>query len=96
VTAGRVGSRRPSAEVAGIFVQMANTDAAEIQVVAATDGETTHYWAAAVPRDRAASAVQAMLGAGWTATLTNKLLTPDQVSSLNLRAGDLRELREAP
>ncbi len=75
---------------------MTNTSPAGVQVVAATNGETTHYWAAAVARDEAASAVQAMLGAGWTATLTNKHLSPEQVSSLNLSAGGLRELKDTP
>lgn len=71
---------------------MADTNADEVQVVAATNGETTVCWAA-VPKDEAAAAVQAILAAGWCATLTNKHLTTDQVSSLKLSPGELRELR---
>jgi len=75
---------------------MSKVVAADVHVVIATDGENTHYWAAAVPRREAAPAVQLLLGAGWTATLTDKHLTTDQVAGLDLGAGDVRELKGAP
>jgi hypothetical protein len=74
---------------------MSTIGTADVHVVIATDGENTHYWAAAVPRPEAAPAVQLLLGAGWTATLTDKHLTPDQVAALDLAAGDVREFKGA-
>ena len=71
---------------------MSNSVAGGIHVVSATDGETTHLWAVATPRERAVAAIQPMLDAGWVVTLTNRLLTPDEAASLNLRPGDVRRI----
>jgi hypothetical protein len=71
---------------------MSNIIVSDIQVVGATDGEITHYFAAAVPRDKAEATVQGMLDEGWAATLTNRHLTLDQAAKLNIRPGQVKRL----
>jgi hypothetical protein len=75
---------------------MANTYAGGIYVVVATKDGETEYWAAATHRAKAASAVKEILPPGWTGTVTDRLLTPDQVAGLNLRANGVRKLKSLP
>jgi hypothetical protein len=72
---------------------MGNTLAGGVQIVAATKGDKTVYWAAAVPREKAVETVRPMLAPGWTATLTDIHLTPAQIAALNLRPNGVRELK---
>jgi hypothetical protein len=75
---------------------MGNEYAGGIYVVAATRAGKVQYWAAATPREAAVSTVQQMLLPRWTATLTSRRLTPDQVAALKLRPGGARQLKYAP
>lgn len=75
---------------------MGNTFVGGIPVVFTTNGREKRYWAAAVSRDKAVEAVRQMLAPGWTATLTDKLLTPAQAAELNLRLNGVRELKYDP
>ena len=64
-----------------------------IYVVAAVKGTNVEYWAAATPRGVALSAVQQFLAPGWKATgITNRRVTSEQVSALELRPGGVRKL----
>jgi hypothetical protein len=75
---------------------MSNTFAGGVHVVAASNDRMIEYWAVATSREAAVSTVQQLLPPGWTATLTDSRLTPDQVAGLNLRAGGARQLKYAP
>lgn len=56
------------------------------------DRPTVQFWVAAVPRDKAADAVQRVLPEGWTAKLHERRLAPKDVARLNLRPGEVREM----
>ena len=75
---------------------MVNTFARGIYVVAATRGGRVEYWAAATPRDVAVSTVQQLLRTGWTASMTNRRLTLEQVASLKLRPNEACKLKYIP
>jgi len=70
-----------------------NILADSIYVVATSKGNTTVYWAAATQQAEAVTAVQHRIPPGWTAILTDRRLTPDQVVSLQLRPGGVRQLK---
>jgi hypothetical protein len=53
----------------------------------------TSIWVAAVPRDRALSAVRAQIPAGCHVELSHWYLTQDQVAKLKLRPGEVREFK---
>lgn len=72
---------------------MANMPADSIHVVATSKGNMTVYWAAATTQAEAVAVVQQRLPPGWTAILTDRQLTPDQVAALNLRPGGVRQLK---
>jgi len=76
-----------------MVVAMTDKLAGDICVVATSKGNMTVYWAAATPQAEAAAIVQKRLPPGWTATLTDRQLTPDQVAVLKLRPGDVRQLK---
>jgi len=71
---------------------MSNIIVGGIQVVGATNGDITHYFAAAVPRNKAEATVQGMLDEGWTATLTKRHLMLDEAAKLNIRPGQVKRL----
>ncbi len=68
----------------------------EIYVVAATKDDTTVYWATATRREDAVTAVELLLGPGWTVALTERRITPAQGAVLKLRDNDIRELNPMP
>jgi hypothetical protein len=76
-----------------MVVAMTNTPAGAIHVVATSKGNMTVYWAAATLEAEAVATVQRRLPPGWTAILTDRQLTPDQVAILKLRPGDVRQLK---
>jgi hypothetical protein len=67
-----------------------NTFAGGVQVVATVKAGQVVYWAVATSREDALSTVQQLLALGWTASLTYRRLTPDQVAALKLRPGGAR------
>jgi hypothetical protein len=75
---------------------MGNTLASGVYIIAATKNYQTEYWAAATRREEAVAAVQQLLAPGWTSTLTERRITPDQVMALKLRPGGVRKLRYVP
>jgi hypothetical protein len=76
-----------------MVVAMTDKLAGSIYVVATSKGNMTVYWAAATSQADAVAIVQKRLPPGWTATLTDRQLTPDQVTALKLRPGDVRQLK---
>jgi hypothetical protein len=72
---------------------MANTFAGGIYVVATSKGNMTVYWAAATEQAQAVATVQQRLPPGWTAVLTDRRLTPDEIKSLKLPPGGVRQLK---
>src|SRR5215212_6019691 len=56
-------------------------------------GTPRQFWIAAVPFDDAIEAVLSKCPHGWGARLiSSEILTPDQITALNLRLGDVMEL----
>lgn len=53
----------------------------------------TVYWAAATEQTQAVAIVQQRLPPGWSAVLTDRQLTPDEIASLKLRPGGVRQLK---
>jgi hypothetical protein len=53
-------------------------------------------WAAAVSRDLAVGLVLGAVPEGWTAVLATTRLTPGETEKLNMKSGDVREMRGAP
>jgi flagella basal body P-ring formation protein FlgA len=76
-----------------MVVAMTDKLAGSIYVVATSKGNMTVYWAAATQQSEAVAIVQKRLPPGWTAILTDRQLTPDQVTALKLRPGDVRQLK---
>lgn len=79
-----------------IFGLMGNTLAGGIYIVAATKENQTDYWVAATRREEAVAAVQQELAPGWTVTLTERRISPEQVMVLKLHPGGVRKLRYVP
>jgi hypothetical protein len=73
----------------------------EIHLVAVTtdisvDGIVTKQtWAAAVSRELAVGLVLEAAPEGWTATLSEKRLTPHERALLKMRPGDVRQLKKS-
>jgi hypothetical protein len=72
---------------------MANAPADGVYVVATSKGSMTVYWAAATEQADAVAIVQQCLPPGWTAILTDRRLTPEEIASLTLRPGGVRQLK---
>ena len=64
-----------------------------ICVVATSKGNMTVYWAAATEQTQAVAIVQQRLPPGWSVVLTDRQLTPDEIASLKLRPGGVRQLK---
>lgn len=72
---------------------MASEPADGIHVVATSKGNMTIYWAAATEQADTVAIVQQRLPPGWTAVLTDRRLTPDEIAFLTLRPGGVRQLK---
>jgi hypothetical protein len=72
---------------------MTNTLAGGIYVVAATKGGTTVLWAVAASQNDAEVTVKRSLPLDWSAKLTDRRLTAEQIDKLKLRPGGIRMLR---
>jgi hypothetical protein len=76
-------------------------DASEFQLVnvfarrEGGDVPVKQIWVAATPRDQAAAAVRAAIPSGWTAELSNEVLTPAQTAGLKLAPGGVAEIGTA-
>jgi hypothetical protein len=68
----------------------------DVQIVAAAKDSQTEYWVTATRREEAVAAVQQLLAPGWTATLTDRSISPRQVAVLHLRPNGVRKLRYVP
>ena len=79
-----------------IFSGMRDRWTGDVQIVAAAKDSQTEYWVAATRREEAVAAVQQLLVPGWTATLTNRRISPAQVAVLHLRPNGVRKLRYVP
>ncbi len=65
----------------------------EIYIVVSTKDDTTLHWVAATSSEDAVTAVELLLGPGWTVALTERHITPEQVAALKLRDNEIRELK---
>jgi hypothetical protein len=65
----------------------------KIWIVVSTKGNTTLHWAAATSSEDAVTAVELLLGPGWTVALTERHITPEQVAALRLCDNEIRELQ---
>jgi hypothetical protein len=72
---------------------MGDSLADSFYVVARSTGNMTVNGAAAAKQAEAAASVQQRIPPGWTAILTERRLTSDQVASLELRPGGVRQLK---
>jgi hypothetical protein len=79
-----------------IFSGMRDRWTGDVQIVAATKDSQTEYWVAATRPEEAVAAVQQLLVPGWTATLTDRRISPKQVAVLHLRPNGVRKLRYIP
>ena len=73
--------------------KMTNTLVRGVYVVAATRGGTTVLWAVATSQSDAEITVQRALPLDWSAKLTDRRLTADQIDKLKLPPGAIRMLR---
>ena len=73
---------------------MDDASAGGVYVVAATDGWRIEYWAAAMPRKKAAAEVQQVLPLGWKAVVTGWRLTPEKIARLKIRANTVCKLKQ--
>jgi hypothetical protein len=71
---------------------MSNALAGGIYVVMAQKDGKVEYWAAATIRDQAVAAVEKNLPPGWTATLTERRLTAQRVTTLKMRPNTVQKL----
>ncbi len=70
---------------------MAST--AGVHVVRVTTDDRKHQlWVVATPRDEAVTQVLNAVPEGWTAALLTNQLTPQEVETLNLQPGEVREI----
>jgi hypothetical protein len=75
---------------------MANLTAVEAHLVrVTTDDRDRRIWIAATPRAEAVTAVLNVIPEGWCASLFSNKLRAVEVEALNLKPGDVRELRPA-
>lgn len=79
-----------------IISAMRNRWRGDVFIVAATKDSQTEYWVAATRREEAVAAVQQLLAPGWTATLTDRRISPAQVAVLHLSQNYVRKLRYVP
>jgi hypothetical protein len=68
----------------------------DVHIVAASKDSQTEYWIAATRREEAVAAAQQLLAPGWTATLTDRRISPAQVAVLHLRPNGVRKLKYVP
>ncbi len=74
---------------------MAQSAASGVHVVRViTDDLEYRIWVAATSRDEAVARVLDCVPEGWTASLLDERLKPDEVAVRKLQPGDVRELRE--
>jgi hypothetical protein len=75
---------------------MKNTFAGSVYVLAATRGAEVEYWAVATRREAAVWTVQDLVAPGWTAALTDRCLSHEQVVELKLRPNGACKLKYVP
>ena len=63
-----------------------------ICIVVSTKHDTTIHWAAATSSEDAVTAVELLLGPGWTVAVTERHITPEQAAALKLRNNEICEL----
>jgi hypothetical protein len=66
------------------------TDA--VHVVVGTCGDKIQYWAAAVPRSRAAREVRQVLGSEWKTKVMAWRLAPERLEQLKLKPNGVRQI----
>jgi hypothetical protein len=63
-----------------------------VYVVVGTCGDKIEYWAAAVPRSRAAREVRQVLGSEWKTKVTAWRLAPERLEQLKLKPNSVRQI----
>jgi predicted amino acid dehydrogenase len=61
-------------------------------VVVGTCGDEIQYWAAAVPRSRAAHKVRQVLGSEWKTKVMAWRLAPERLEQLKLKPNSVRQI----
>jgi hypothetical protein len=68
------------------------TEPHEVYVVVGTYGDNIQYWAAAVPRSRAAEEVRKVLGSEWKTKVTIWRPTSERLAQLKLKPNSVRQI----
>ncbi len=68
------------------------TETDTVYVVVGTCGDKIQYWAAAVPRSRAAQEVRQALGSDWKTKVTGWRLASDRLEQLKLKPNSVRQI----
>jgi hypothetical protein len=89
----RTNSRLENAHLGAHIRIMAQTYANGLYLVrVTTDDRERQLWVAAASREEAVTLVLDTFPEGWSATLLDTRLKPDEVALLKMRPGDVREL----
>jgi hypothetical protein len=87
----RVGFYSDQEDLAGMGKGYADT----IYVVIAWGDGQSEFWAAAMPRHRAATEVRQFLPSGWIANFTGWRLPPQKSTGLKMLANSVRKLEQS-
>ena len=68
------------------------TETNTVYVVVGTCGDKIQYWAAAVPRRRAAQEVRQVLGSEWKTKVMAWRLAPERLEQLKLKPNSVRQI----
>jgi len=76
----------------GVRIVGTVTETYTVYVVVGTCGDKVQYWAAAVPRSRAAQEVRKVLGSEWKTKVTIWRLPSERLSELKLKPNSVRKI----
>jgi hypothetical protein len=68
------------------------TETDTVYIVVGTCGDKIQYWAAAVPRSRAAHEVRQVLGSEWKTKVTGWRLASERLEQLKLKPNSVRQI----
>ena len=74
------------------FMTGTETERHTAYIVVGTCGDKVQYWAAAVPRSRAAQEVRKVLGSEWKTKVTIWRLPSERLSELKLKPNSVRKI----
>jgi hypothetical protein len=68
------------------------TETDTVYIVVGTCGDKIQYWAATVPRSRAAYEVRQVLGSEWKTKVTGWRLASERLEQLKLKPNSVRQI----